>query len=131
MSESDYSFVYDSDTKTLAVTCNVNAVEKQKIFVTPSYDFGAVDKTRQKTPETDYLNIIKENILTLTFFENGANRVETVSIDNGSSYNNGIYLKLDESGNPVKIVENEEISIVVEYDSENITEDRRISFEVI
>lgn len=132
MSGLDYSFSYDESSSTLTVTCNIaDAPQKQKIFVTPSYDFGEVGNVRDKTPETDYLNIIKENILTLKFNENNSPRVETVSIDNGSNYSNGIYLKLNERGEPVKMVENEEISIEIEYNNQNVTEARRISFEVI
>lgn len=127
----NYTFEYNDSSKVLSVTCNIESTQPQKIFVKPNYDFGVVENTRQNTPETDYLNIIKANILSLTFQENENQRVESVTLSNGSSYSNGIYLKLNGSSEPVTLNVNEKIDIQVNYTNTGITENRRISFEVI
>lgn len=127
----NYTFEYNDSSRVLKVTCNIVSTQPEKIFVKPNYDFGVVGNTRQNTPETDYLNIIKEEILSLTFEENGNQRVENVTLSNGSSYNNGIYLKLNSSSEPVILIEGETIDIEVHYMNIGIAEDRRISFEVI
>ena len=59
-------------------------------------------------------------------------REETISFENGGSYSTGIYLQLNTNTQVPEIVDKDStVDILVEYTNTGVSENRRISFEVI
>ena len=124
-------YSYDENTNQLTITIKNQARLPQKIFVKPSTEFGVYDNTRSATPESDYLAILRDEILSIEV----DGRTETITFENGSSYETGIYLKLrdlpEQEGVPAKLEVEETVIVTVIYNRTGITSDRRISFEVL
>ena len=130
MSREQNTYSYDNSNNILTVTINNDDSVAQKIFVKPSYEFGNIKNTRQVTPETDYLNILREEILKITII--AESREEIISFENGGSYSTGIYLQLNSTTQvPEIVLKDSTVDILVEYTNTNVSENRRISFEVI
>ena len=126
------TYSYNEITNQLTITIKNEARLPQKIFVKPSAEFGVYNNTRSATPESDYLAILRDEILSIEVGE----RTETITFENGSSYETGIYLKLieinpGEEGVPAKLEVEETVIVTVNYNNAGITSDRRISFEVL
>lgn len=122
---SDYTYNYDETSSVLTITKNIDDQSiTEKLYVKPSYDFGVLDNKRNYTPESDYLDCLRNQWISVII----GSRNITFDLENGASYSKGIPLKLNAEETPVPMNLGESIDVEVIL---NNNRSFRINFEVM
>lgn len=122
---SDYTYSYNETSSTLTITKNVeDQLVVEKLYIKPSYDFGVLDKKRNHTPESDYLDCLRNEWISITI----GSRSVTLDFETGASYSKGVPLKLNAEEVAIPMNNGESINVQI-----HLANDRsfRINFEVM
>jgi hypothetical protein len=122
---SNYTYNYDETSSVLTVTKNIDDQSiVEKLYIKPSYDFGVLDTKRNHTPESDYLDCLRNEWISVVI----GSRNVTLDLENGASYSKGVPLKLNNEEAPVPMNSGESIDIEVVLSNDRSF---RINFEVM